>query len=408
MALSAFLPPHLVDALARRRKLPPVGHREKFPAALLFSDISGFTALSERLHKRGREGAEEVANVVNRVFRPVLRTLEQWGGSVCNFGGDSVFVLFLGRGSVGRANGAAREILRRIESGPRIDTSVGPTAIAIKQVIHFGRVTGLHLGEGDRRRYLVVGPPVMALARLEESAVTSTVTLSAAARRRLREESTVRRRSVRRRSKPATGVLRGYVLPHVRRASRDFRGEFRKVAIVFLETHGWAERSLRRFDHGLRDVLLKYGGTRISPDISPYGSKWLCCFGAPTTHEDDPERAARALLELQGRIEGVRFRAGMHVGTVANIWVGNSSRRSLELIGDVVNTAARTLGVSDWGEILVTEAGRKRLRGITTASRGHFRVKGKSKPLLLHRIEGLESTSDAIHVSAPWWEGSES
>ena len=41
---------------------------------LMFADISGFTALTEKLSKRGRIGAEEIVDTLNRVFGGMLDT----------------------------------------------------------------------------------------------------------------------------------------------------------------------------------------------------------------------------------------------------------------------------------------------------------------------------------------------
>ena len=38
---------------------------ERFPAAVLLADISGFTALAERLSQKGPVGAEELTSVLN-------------------------------------------------------------------------------------------------------------------------------------------------------------------------------------------------------------------------------------------------------------------------------------------------------------------------------------------------------
>ena len=41
---------------------------QRFEGTLVFADISGFTELTEALAKRGREGAEEIAGVVDAAF----------------------------------------------------------------------------------------------------------------------------------------------------------------------------------------------------------------------------------------------------------------------------------------------------------------------------------------------------
>ncbi len=75
-SLAPFFPPHLVASLAKRGTPAQLPHVDRLPAALLFSDISGFTALNEKLQTRGREGAEEVADVINAAFRPAIRAIE--------------------------------------------------------------------------------------------------------------------------------------------------------------------------------------------------------------------------------------------------------------------------------------------------------------------------------------------
>jgi len=56
-SLDSYPPPHLIRSLARDGEPSCFPRITSFPAALLLSDISGFTALTERLQERGREGA---------------------------------------------------------------------------------------------------------------------------------------------------------------------------------------------------------------------------------------------------------------------------------------------------------------------------------------------------------------
>ena len=54
--LSTFVP-HIVK---KRIVQDATTTTEQFPAAILFSDISGFTALTEKLAQQGPTGAEEL------------------------------------------------------------------------------------------------------------------------------------------------------------------------------------------------------------------------------------------------------------------------------------------------------------------------------------------------------------
>jgi class 3 adenylate cyclase len=59
--LRPFVPRLAVDWL---REAPEARVRA-YPGTLVFADVSGFTALTEKLSRRGKEGAEESAGVLD-------------------------------------------------------------------------------------------------------------------------------------------------------------------------------------------------------------------------------------------------------------------------------------------------------------------------------------------------------
>ena len=93
-----------------------------------------------------------------------------------------------------------------------------------------------------------------------------------------------------------------------------------------------------------------FGGT--IKDLA--GDGVLALFGAPTSHEDDPERAVRAALQIVEEIgayaqevqrawsvQGFGVRVGVQTGSVVLGAVGAGSRVEYGAVGDAVNTAAR-------------------------------------------------------------------
>ena len=84
----AGLPPdRAASGAGRGRTLP-----EHVTGAVLFADVSGFTALTERLVTvhGPRRGVEELTSTLERVFTAVLEVLLGAGGEVVSFSGDAV------------------------------------------------------------------------------------------------------------------------------------------------------------------------------------------------------------------------------------------------------------------------------------------------------------------------------
>ena len=89
---------------------------QEIEGSVTFVDVSGFTNLSERLAKRGKVGAEDLADSIGSCFTDLLAVAYGEGGGLLKFGGDALLLLFTGAWS--RSKGVPRR-------GPRCARSSG-------------------------------------------------------------------------------------------------------------------------------------------------------------------------------------------------------------------------------------------------------------------------------------------
>jgi len=175
----------------------------------------------------------------------------------------------------------------------------------------------------------------------------------------------------------------------------EHSGEERKIiSVLFADLVGFTassdgadpedvRRRVQPFHTALREVVEGYGG-RIEKLM---GDGVLAVFGAPVVHEDDAERAVRAALQIQERVDVMAGASGMRarvaVGTgEAMVLVDGATTDREGLIGDVINTASRLQGEAEPGTVLVDEAThRSTRRAIHFEERSPVAVKGKGEPI---------------------------
>ena len=151
------------------------------------------------------------------------------------------------------------------------------------------------------------------------------------------------------------------------------------------------------------------------------GDALLAFFGAPVAHEDDPERAILAALDMLDATDefarqlkatqGIdfRIRAGINSGPVMVGNVGSDLRYEYTALGDAVNVAARMQTAAEPGTIVITEMTR-RLTGDTfdLDDLGEIEVKGKTEPIHAFRVIGRKAAParrrglDPSGSTAPW------
>ena len=159
------------------------------------------------------------------------------------------------------------------------------------------------------------------------------------------------------------------------------------VTVVFADLGGFTALAEHRDPESVKE-LLDSCFDRLVPVVEDHGGhvdkvigdELMAVFGAPTSHEDDPQRAVRAALALGPALSALdpslRLRVGVNTGEVLAGAVGPSL--GYTVTGDVVNTAHRLAAEARPGEVLVGERTRQATIGVPYRLRGDLDLKGKA------------------------------
>jgi adenylate cyclase len=144
------------------------------------------------------------------------------------------------------------------------------------------------------------------------------------------------------------------------------------------------------------------------------GDALLALFGAPVAHEDDPERALRAALDMIERTARVGERSiacagsplmlhiGVNTGQVVTGGLGAGNAKSYSVTGDTVNTAQRLQSIAAPGDVLVGPLTHRLTRhAFSYESLGDVELRGKVDSVLVHRLQGsLDAPREARGLEA--------
>lgn len=131
------------------------------------------------------------------------------------------------------------------------------------------------------------------------------------------------------------------------------------------------------------------------------GDAVLAFFGAPVAHEDDPERAIRAALEItagarryaqklerERGIQGFAVRVGINTGLVVVGEVGSDLRVEYTAMGDAINLAARMEQNAPPGGILISHGTYRHVQGVfDVLAQEPLAVKGKAEPVQTYLVQ---------------------
>jgi class 3 adenylate cyclase/tetratricopeptide (TPR) repeat protein len=397
-------------------------------ATCCFVDISGFTALSERLARRGRIGAEELTEVLNHVFSRMLEVAYEKGGALLKFGGDALLLAFTGDDHATMAAESAVAMRAALREARTLPTSVGRVNLRMSVGIHTGTFHLFRVGD-SHRELLIIGPAATATTRMEQSAGASQIVVSDATAARLPpnavgatkgEGRLLRWRNVVEGGPgpvPARPVQDGDVetsIPvalRVRLAHGAGESEHRVASVGFVKFQGTDDLIMSEGPDGaaaaldtiVRSVQHAAHGesvTFLASDIDANGGKIILTTGVPATQEDDEGRLLRCVRAVIDGPRPLPVRIGVNRGHVFAGDIGTLHRRTFTVMGDTVNLAARLMAAAPAGQIYATASVLDHARTqFATEALEPFSVKGKSEPVQAYRVdEATGSKVDAFGV----------
>ncbi len=160
--LSRFVPEAVAQQVIRSEEGATTGKGEVNETTIMFTDIEGFTSISETL------APEQLIEALNEYFTLISKPIDECGGVISQFQGDAVLATFnLPKPDANHASNAVKAALgiqqvlegRLFGDGIPFNTRIG---------INSGSVVGGLVGTGDRVGYTVHGDNVNLTARLEQ------------------------------------------------------------------------------------------------------------------------------------------------------------------------------------------------------------------------------------------------
>jgi class 3 adenylate cyclase/tetratricopeptide (TPR) repeat protein len=372
------------------------------PATVMFADISGFTALGERLDP------EEVIGIINGCFERLEEIVYAHGGAIDEYLGDCVkgaFGLALTAGDGAHHAVEAALAMRDAIAQYNVDRGIEPP-LGIHIGLSTGSVATVPTGSAGHNKTCVMGEAARMASSLEDASERGQIYVGPETR--AATEHVFAYRPVEIESKHGDPRTVYELLGPIPHTDRKRESERRAATILFADLIGTddiaadargLEIEMGELFDALRDAVVAYDGV-----VNQYtGDGVMALYGIPNAIEDAPKQALNSALricELVGRYATEKqvplsVHIGVNSGFVIAGEIGGSVRKSFTGVGDTVNLSARIKEAAPAGEIYVGPETRR-------LTQSHFefqalepmRFKGKSKPVPVYR---LASQAPQVH-----------
>ncbi len=416
--LASFVPPPLIRFLAQDRLTLERPREWTYPAMVLFTDISGFTALTEHLASQGDRGAEEITLLLQTYFNNMINLVTAHGGEVLKFAGDALIAqwpILTSSSLSDQAVRAARCALYIQRTLHNFEAASG-IFLTTRITLTHGDVRMLMVG-GEYHRWepVFTGRPFKVLSRLEDithpgEVATDQATWQAMAplvhgepvgslgsrileiKEEIKTTPMVPLPLRNLEEDQIRPLIPGAVIDRISAGHAAWLAELRPVTALFVQLQDiQPETPLSRAQEAVQAVqrvIYRYEGSLNKITLDDKGTLLLAAFGLPPlSHEDDPLRGTLAALEIHQSLQelGLRCSIGVATGTGFCGTVGNDRRREYTIIGDVINIAARLMQ-NHAASVLTDHATyRESRQHVAFDALGAVRLKGKRHPAAIYR-----------------------
>ncbi len=367
----------------------------RFTASTLFLDISGFTPMTEKLSKMGKEGSEVLSNIINQIFIPSVDIIYKNQGFISSFAGDSFTAIFPGKTvHPCLCVKSALCLQEHLKDNSDITTRLGKFYMTAKTGISHGNVEWGILGRRSKTYYFK-GKAIDGCCDAEQKCLPEQIVMDACLYKKVRQWITA--------DKISDGFYmlhqlfykesQGQIINENIKASRRFiprimlnkrpLNELREIVNIFILFKN-LEKERKALDQFITCILEStelHGGYYNRISFGDKGNTILINFGMPVSYENNLERAMEFIAGIK-EIYNNDIKAGITSGYQFSGIIGNRKRAAYDVLGDAVNISARFSQRADWGEIRVSKKIAEGMKDkYLFSSAGLHRYKGKSSAL---------------------------
>lgn len=379
--------------------------------AVMFADISGFTALTETLADRGKEGAEILSGIINEVFSPCIEFVYRRRGFITHFAGDSFMAVF--EIDCMDALLSAVDINNEFKRQHVKNTRFGDFKISVKIGISQGNIDWGITGSGNERTYYFRGKAVEGCAKAEKQCGVGDIMIDKHIYLNAKDSISIKRYSDDYYKLLAVNYKRDYYdlpaddiddnllklfVPAVIIDSRPV-DELRDIVSIFLSLREIDREfeSLDYFSSNLKKLVKKWGGYFSRISFGDKGCTGLINFGIPLSYENNISRALNCINEIR-YFYGDKIRAGITFGRLFAGFIGSSIRSAYDVLGDAVNLSARIAMEAGWGDIWISQgiADSAKLH-FDTDFAGEFQFSGKKERVPVYKLKDKKSVADKFY-----------
>jgi predicted ATPase/class 3 adenylate cyclase len=369
--LSRYVPPAVLRRL--ESGLAELPHVERFDGAVLVTDISGFTRMTEGIALQGPEPVETLQDLINAYFDRLITCVDEHGGEVVSFTGDGLIATWPERTPDGLGDVLQRAARCGSQLAQLASSHPDGVDLSIRVGISAGRLRLLELGGVHGRRLsLLLGEPIAAASAASDAVARGELGVDAAAWALLSGRASgealtdgiVRLSTVQPAPSLSTKVqpprravelMAPYVPPavlmHAGVDDGTWLSEFRFVTVVFVGLPDLSDQAELADGQAtirlLQEEFDRHEVTLLELAVDAKGTSVLAATGLPLlSHDDDAVRAVRAGMSIAAALgaRGASGGVGVASGRAFCGPIGNQLRSQYALVGDVVNTAARLAG----------------------------------------------------------------
>lgn len=370
--LKSYVPEILQNRILDDPTPPNKPFAGDYLAAVLFVDISGFTALTEEFVARGPSGAEDISSILNDFYSQWIQIIKKYGGDIVKFAGDGLLVIWqyddLEKATLLAAQTAfeSKIILEDFQAGgktlsTRIAITSGHLALTGLGGV-FNRwemvVTGDALDQVSKMQTMLKPGQIMsspeAWEKLKNHAVGNQVEDGHVLLNRIKSKVSNEAERMIRLDENSIPALRSYIpgaiAKRIDAGQSDWLAELRRVTTLFINipemVRGTDPALAQKISELIQSAIYRYEGSMNKIVVDDKGVSLLAAFGLPPfSHEDDALRGVLAAQDIYTEISelGLHCYVGITTGRVFCGVIGNETRREYTIIGDTVNLASRLM-----------------------------------------------------------------